>query len=314
MTRHSFYGWVKRSLSLFLALTALSFVVAVAQDSKSTKAKAGSDFLRFTEDEKQGRLEAAIVRYKHPDGQTVDLIAAIHVGDTAYFEALNKRFESYQALLYEMVGNPEDLKDAEKLAAQDNPMRMLQRMVKTMLKLDYQLDAIDYTKANFVHADLRMEEFVELQDSRGENIFSLVQNAMRKTAEEGNEELASQLQFDLAPFIRALSSRDSASALKLLVAQQFDKAEELIDAIESDEDGTALLTGRNKHVMKVLGEQLAAGKKKLGVFYGAAHLVDLERRLHDLGYKKSNTEWLTAWDIPKPQPKPDPGADAAAPK
>ena len=292
-------------------LLAFSFVLpllsAEAQDTPAGKKRAnGSDFIRFMEDEEKGKLEAAIIRYVHSDGQSVDLIGAVHVGDTAYYDALNKRFESYDALLYEMVGNPEDLKDAEKLAGSDNPMRMLQRMVKTMLKLDYQLDAIDYTKDNFVHADLKMEEFIDLQDSRGENIFSLVQKAMRKSAEEGNEELASQLQFDLAPFIRALSSRDSASALKLLVAKQFDKAEELIDLIESD-DGTAILTGRNDHIMKVLGEQLAAGKKKLGVFYGAAHLVDLERRLKSSGYQEKKTDWLVAWDVPKPQPaKPAP--------
>ena len=33
----------------------------------------------------------------------VDLIGAVHVGEKAYYEALNKQFEDYDAVLYELV-------------------------------------------------------------------------------------------------------------------------------------------------------------------------------------------------------------------
>lgn len=275
-----------------------------------------SDFVRFRQEEHRGLLETAIVRYARPDGGMVDLIGVVHIGDTVYYEELNKRLGGYDALLYELVGNPEDLKDAGKLASSQNPMRMLQRMVKTMLKLDYQLDAIDYTRPNFVHADLDMEAFQDLQAERGENIFTILQNAMRKASEGGVEggAPASSLPLDIAPILAALGSPDSASALKLVVAEQFDKAEQLLDSVEA-ESGTVILTERNKHVMKVLEAQAALGKEQLGVFYGAAHLVDLERRLRESGYRRAGQEWLTAWDIPKPPkavlPEP-PGAGAGA--
>src|SRR5579885_588658 len=51
-------------------------------------------------------LETAVVRYVPRDGAagiTVDLIAAVHVGDKAYYEALNKQMEQYDVLLYELV-------------------------------------------------------------------------------------------------------------------------------------------------------------------------------------------------------------------
>lgn len=290
--------------------------VACAQDAVPNKpttrdTDALSDFLRFSQDESRGRLETAIVQYANASGKTVDLIGAIHIADTAYFEALNQRMETYDALLYEMVGDPDEAQDADKLASNENPLRMIMRMVKGILKLDYQLDAIDYTKKNFVHADLDMESFAGLMEERGENLFSIVQNAMRTSAASGGSGTtsATPTPFDVAPLLAALGSPDSASALKLVVAEQFDKTDLLLDSAEAGE-GTVILTERNKHVMKVLDEQIAAGNSKLGIFYGAAHLPDLERRLREGGYQKKASEWVTAWDIPKP-PKLEAKAKAA---
>jgi len=50
----------------------------------------------------------------------------------------------------------------------------IQQALKDVLELDYQLDAIDYSARNFVHADLTYEEFERLQTERGESIFMLI--------------------------------------------------------------------------------------------------------------------------------------------
>ena len=86
------------------------------------------------------------------------------------------------------------------------------------------------------------------------------------------------------------------------MAKQFDEVEALIDAAEGGSE-TVLVSGRNKQVIKVLREEMAKGKKRLAIFYGAAHLSDLERRVLDLGFDKSGQIWLTAWDIIKPTSK-----------
>jgi hypothetical protein len=50
--------------------------------------------------------------------------------------------------------------------------------------------------------------------------------------------------------------------------------------------------------MKVLDEQLSKGRKKVAIFYGAAHMPDLQKRLvRDLGYQQHSTAWMRAWDI-----------------
>src|SRR5690606_20039968 len=38
------------------------------------------------------------------------------------------------------------------------------------LELSYQMQEIDYTRANFVHADVTLEEFARLQEERGETL------------------------------------------------------------------------------------------------------------------------------------------------
>jgi hypothetical protein len=38
----------------------------------------------------------------------------------------------------------------------------------------------------------------------------------------------------------------------------------------------------------------------LAVFYGAAHLPDLEKRLRGVGFGRMAERWLTAWDLSAP--------------
>ena len=50
--------------------------------------------------------------------------------------------------------------------------------------------------------------------------------------------------------------------------------------------------------MDVLQRELERGSKRLGIFYGAAHMPDFERRLVlDFGLKKAGVEWRTAWNL-----------------
>ena len=45
-------------------------------------------------------------------------------------------------------------------------------------------------------------------------------------------------------------------------------------------------------------KQIESGKKHLAIFYGAAHLPDMEQRLLKQGFKLQKSEWLKAWDLP----------------
>jgi hypothetical protein len=48
----------------------------------------------------------------------------------------------------------------------------------------------------------------------------------------------------------------------------------------------------------VLQKEIDKGHKRIGVFYGAGHLPDMEQRLaDDFGLKRAGETWLVAWDL-----------------
>ncbi len=257
-----------------------------------------TDFVRFVEGEKgEGKLETAIVTYSGEGGVEVDLIAAVHVADAEYYRGLQRRFERYDRLLYEMV-KPKDADPAAKEKGKpDNLLSFFQRGLKGVLGLEFQLDAVDYSKRNFVHADLDPETFFRLQKEKGESILGLLWKSMLKDFERQSK--GEKQPIGLLELVAAFTSRDSERKLKLLFARELEDMEKLLAGFEEGTDGGSVIVAeRNKVVVKALRDGMAAGKKKLGVFYGGGHMPDLEKRLAgELGLKKSKEAWVTAWDI-----------------
>jgi hypothetical protein len=78
-----------------------------------------------------------------------------------------------------------------------------------------------------------------------------------------------------------------------------------MQALEGPE-GSTIITERNKVALKKLAEQIASGKKKIAIFYGAGHLGDMEKRLlsNEFELKRSGEDWLDAWNLSKAPAKP----------
>jgi hypothetical protein len=99
-----------------------------------------------------------------------------------------------------------------------------------------------------------------------------------------------------------LFDRNRSSTLKRIMAEQFEDMDGAMSALEGP-NGSAIVSERNKVALKKLSDQLAAGKKKIAIFYGAAHMNDIEKRLvSEFGLKRSGEEWLTAWKLAPPAP------------
>ncbi len=278
---------------LGLALTLLSWAPLNVTAEPATK----TDFIHFLDEDHQSRLQVALASYINANGVQVDLVSAIHVGDATYYQDLNERFKHYDAVLYEMVGDPDGLTaEPDDKPSQMGAVRTLQVSLKRVLRLDFQLDIIDYTAANFVHADLTLDEFIKRQEERGETIFTFIQKAMK--AQLKADGLADAPQLGVSQLIQAFMSIDRASALKRLVAEQLDFSEALLGAVEKEGE-TVILTDRNKRALEVLDQRLAEGDETLAIFYGAAHCLDLERRLLAIGFQRIGQTWLTAWAMPK---------------
>ncbi|MEX2315887.1 MAG: hypothetical protein WD669_01960 [Pirellulales bacterium] len=266
--------------------------------------KVGADWVRIKFDDKNKPLamQTAIVRYTGTaaaGGQkrdvSVDLIGAVHVGDIAYYDELNKQFMQYDALLYELVAPPGTVVERGRGTSSAHPVGILQNGMKTMLELDHQLEKVDYTKANFVHADMSPEQFEKAMRDRNEGWLQMYFRLLGVALAQQNE-MSANAPSDLDVFA-ALFAKDRPRRLKILLGKQLAEMETLMVSF-GGEQGSAIISDRNKMALKVLKEQLAAGKKRLGIFYGAGHLQDMDQRLRkDFELKPVAITWLTAWNL-----------------
>jgi hypothetical protein len=285
---------MKRRPSAVLALLACFHTACFAADLPY--------YIRYAENTHSARLEVAIRTVTMPSGQTVDLIGVVHIADAAYYEQLNQRFDSYDSVLFELVGDPRALtQSSPQLQAQQPPgsgVSFIQQAAGKHLNLSFQLGAIDYTRKNMVHADATWEEFARMEQENGENMLTLFVSAMQ--AQMNSENRKAMRELDTFALIRILMSPDSAMEFKKALAKTFDQMESMTAAMEGPK-GSAVLSGRNEIALKKVREVLANRRqRRIAVFYGGAHMPGIESRLiKDLNAKVAGEEWLAAWTMPK---------------
>ncbi|HEX4000271.1 MAG TPA: hypothetical protein VHX65_17095 [Pirellulales bacterium] len=227
-------------------------------------------------------------------GLSVDLIGAVHVGEKSYYAKLNKQFEQYDAVLYELVSQ----KDVRPTPGHrsGNPISTLQIGMKNFLELQFQLDEIDYKKKNFVHADMSPEQFAKSMEDRGESIWTM----MAQMWGAGIAQQASHGGGD-TDLLFALFDKNRAVQLKRYMAGEMEDMEGTMGVLDGPK-GSAIITERNKAALKVLGDEIIDGKKKLAIFYGAGHLADMQKRVREaFGLEQTGKiEWLEAWNLRLP--------------
>lgn len=291
----------KPSLIVWCFCLLLAGTVAAAEgDVPPAAEKTPGRFLRVTrdKDKKPVALETPIMRFAPAEGKrgqaTVDLVAAVHIAEKSYYEQLNREFEDYDAVLYELVAPDEANVPQKDDPGSANPLSLLQNGMKDLLALEFQLKGIDYTVKNMVHADMSPDEFAESMEKRGESPMTMFARmlgyAMSQQSGGGNGPSDGQL-------LLALFDKNRTLALKRVLAEQFESSEGSFAALEGP-NGSTLIAGRNKVAIEVLRKEIAAGKKKIAIFYGAAHMPDFEAKLRDeFDMTPVSTRWLAAWNL-----------------
>jgi hypothetical protein len=141
------------------------------------------------------------------------------------------------------------------------------------------------------------QEFAEKMSERDESLTKLFFRMMGQGIAQQTKQQAKNGRSAEADMMAAMFSNERAVMLKRVMAEQFGDLESAMAGLDGPE-GSTIITERNKVALDVLKEQIAAGKKKIGVFYGAGHLKDMEERLEkDFHLKRGETRWLTAWDL-----------------
>ncbi len=325
------------ALTLFAFAAPVLAADASAASTKESAAKSqGQDYCRFVGDDVRGKLETAIVTLKNDAGVSVELVGAIHIADASYYEKLNTVFKGYEVLLFELVDG-QNLKEqlewkaarrehktapknapvpADDEVPKNRPPRgktddsgisqenniaftLLHGMMTgmgTFLNLTYQTDGVDYAAKNFVHADVSMAEFQRLQEEKGETWLKLFQKSIQAQLLRGRT-----TEGEARPSQLLLALLGDSSGIKIAMARVLGGLESQAEDIGMGGD-SVIVGERNRVCLEVFDREVKAGRKNLGIFYGAAHLENMEKRLAARGYHRTGVRWLTAWDI---KPKAD---------
>lgn len=263
-----------------------------------------ADWIRVLTNDKGNTvaMQTAIVRYVSKDQrgreQFVDLVGAVHVGDASYYTELNRRFNKYDAVLYELVAPDGTVVPRGGGQRSNHPVANIQTSMQQVLELEHQLAQVDYTKPHFIHADMSPADFADSMRDRNEGFMKMYFRLIGQSIGQQSRQAAKGKTMDFE-LLAAIFSNDRARKLKIVLATQLADSESLFSSFGGSQ-GSTLITERNKVALKKLRQQLAAGKKKVAVFYGAGHLADMDQCLQaDFGMKPVSTTWLTAWDLEK---------------
>ena len=307
--------WIACAVILQLSLTPTAWAQAAngaeprsdALLQQTSEIRSGGEhFMRIRKDRK-GRpvsLDTSITRYQltNDDGRTVhvDLIGAVHIGEKEYYQQLNKEFEKYDSMLFELVAPegtviPKGGRNKGDALSITNPVALMQKGMQALTELEFQLNHIDYTKDNFVHADMSPEEFAQSMKVNGESISGYVLKAI-------GQGIAMQQGGGKDPTLSiamAMFSRNKVLRIRRSLAEQMQNMKSGMIIFEG-KDGSTIIDHRNAKCMDVLRREIAAGETKIGIFYGAGHLMDMERRLiSDFKATRGGQHWLPAWKLTK---------------
>lgn len=290
------------AMAIGVVIAAVASHAAAEEPKPLEKARnAESAFLRISKnpDGDLQSLDTSVVRYAPPrdrgpaNTMTVDLVAAVHIGSKAYYENLDRRFRDYDCVLYELVA-PEKSRVPKPGRKPAGMIGQAQTGLTSLLGLEFQLERIDYAAGNFVHADLSPGEFDEAMERRGESWWTMFGKLMRESVNQKN---ARSQEVSVGDLFGALFGNDRELRLRRIMAVQFTDMEVLTAAF-SGEEGSTIITDRNAAAIDVMRRQIGKGRRKIAIFYGAAHMPDFDTRLRkDFGLEPVRTEWLEAWDL-----------------
>ncbi|HKQ36681.1 MAG TPA: hypothetical protein VJ063_01310 [Verrucomicrobiae bacterium] len=251
------------------------------------------------------------VRQFLPQSQSqpvVWLVGASHVGESNYYGRLQKLLNSQDLVLFEGVTDRASRAAGRKTFQRgDEDLGSLQNTMAESLGLAFQLDAINYERPHFRNSDLTIEQIAQLIAKEGPPGG----DKQSKTAKEF-QNLLEMMQGDslVATLVSAGmkligSSPKLQAMMKLMMIEVLGRFKGDMSQFQGLPPEwqrliEILVHARNEAVLKDLQTEIGkpAPPKSIAVFYGAAHMEDMQRRLtRELGYRPGREEWLPAFSV-----------------
>ncbi len=293
----------------------------------ATNASAPQPYMRIARpDTNTVQLQIAARRFvpvRHR-GPALWLVGTSHVGELAYYHALQNLLDAQTVVLYEGVNADAHPRHVGKPGAppRDPPAPApprptgtnqnpgMQDVLASSLGLVFQLNAINYDRTNFLNSDLSI---LQLQ-----RIMIGDPNAVPAgPGEKGrsNHSLDALLQImDGSSFLGAIFKMGlqfigSNPQLQAITKLTFI---ETLGRLKGDFSGMrglppdmkqlliVLIQSRNQNVIEDIKTEMGVVPRNgsIAVFYGTGHMDDMERRVvHDLNYRPVGDTWFTAFSV-----------------
>jgi len=250
-------------------------------------------------------LQVALRRFTPPRrGQPELWLAGVaHLGTPEYYQELQTFLDATPLVLYEGIGG-----NRPEFREERDHSDSLQGSLAHALGLKFQLEAIHYNRPNFTNSDVTLEQLRDLLRPAATNGTA---NASAEEPEQFKQlvglmdgsSLFGALARGMVSLVRT-SPRLKAAVKVMLV--------EVLGTAGNELDQAGGLPASWRHLMQVLIDERnkvvvadvrAATNarrpvKSVAVFYGAGHMIDLERRLQaELGFRPVTNRWLTAFSV-----------------
>ena len=254
-------------------------------------------------------LQVAVRQFlpQSPAQPVVWLVGVSHVGESNYYARLQKLLNSHELVLFEGVTDRASRAAGRKnFQRSDEDLGTLQNTMAESLGLAFQLDGIDYERPNFRNSDLSIEEIGQLIAKEGRP-----GGKPSKTAQEF-QNLLEMMQGDsvVAALVTAgmklIGSNPKLQAMmKLMMIEVLGRFEGDMSKFQGLPPEwqrliEILLHARNEAVLKDLRAEIGkrTPPKSIAIFYGAAHMEDMQRRLtREMHYAPGRQEWLSAFSV-----------------
>jgi hypothetical protein len=254
-------------------------------------------------------------------GPAIWLAAVMHVGEPAYYRALQHFLDAQTVVLYEGINpeaHPHHVHDSLEAPTPARPPAApqtgakggysMQSTLAHSLGLVFQLDAIDYDRANFLNSDLSIDQIQHImaggqpQAAPGQAGGSSASFDTLLQIMDGSSFLGSLFKIGMqiiaaSPELQAISKLTFIEAVGRLKGDLSDvqglppEWKQLIQV---------LIQARNQNLMDDLKVELKKIPRSgsIAVFYGAGHMDDLEKRITgDLHYRPGEETWLAAFSV-----------------
>ena len=184
----------------------------------------------------------------------------------------------------------------------------IQKDMAESLGLVFQLEAIDYDRANFLNSDMSAAEFMGHFQPNGRNSILSGDPAKDREAKQfmatlAGTSLASKI---LKGFMKLLGHSPKFQGMaRIVLIETLGTVGNEISNTESLPEGMRklmkmILLKRNKIVLNDLRRELSKEElpNEISIFYGAAHMPHLETKItKSFGYRSSKDTWLTCFSV-----------------